>query len=57
MMDGETLPKYLTRVFSDGLVMMAIALGHRLGFFKLLCETPKSLPLKAIAEQLGLKER
>jgi len=47
----------MTRLFSDGLVMMAMALGHRLGFYKLLCEATDPMTLQAISDQLGLKER
>lgn len=56
-MEETDFQTYLSGIYQNGLVMLSIAFGHKLGLFKFLMESKKPLSLTDIADGLDLKER
>lgn len=56
-MEKQEFSKYITNIYQNGCVMLAIGLGHDLGLFKVMCEAQKPLSVAEVAESLNLKER
>lgn len=56
-MEQPDFKKYINNIFANGFVMLSLALGHKLGIFKVLCKAEQPLSCQHLAEIMSLKER